>query len=85
MKKIFIALIAVVAIAIVVVAVVILWPGAPDIPADHEGRNTCLGCHETGAGGAPKIPQWHLDRIQSGALTDNVTACQKCHDFAGSS
>ncbi len=71
-------------IAIVVVGVVALWPGAPDIPADHAGRTTCFECHETGAGGAPKMPGWHLDRIQSGDLSDNITDCLKCHDSEGS-
>jgi len=85
MRRRMIGLIVVVIIAAVVVAVVAFWPGAPDIPADHQGRTTCFGCHETGTGGAPKMPQWHLDRIQSGTITDNVTDCLKCHDFEGSS
>lgn len=83
MKKKFIALIVVVIVAAAAVMAVVLWPSAPDIPADHQGRTTCLGCHETGAGGAPEIPQWHLDRIQDGRLTDNVTDCLECHDYSG--
>lgn len=83
MKRKFIVLSVVAVIAVVVVAVVLLWPGAPDIPADHEGRTACFGCHEAGANGAPKMPQWHLDRIQDGTLTDNVTDCLECHDYAG--
>ena len=81
MKKPVIVLIVVVVIAAVVVGVVALWPGAPDIPADHQGRSTCFECHETGTGGAPVMPQWHLDRIQDGRLTNNVTDCLECHDF----
>ncbi len=71
----------VVVIAIAAVATVVFWPRAPDIPADHLGRTTCQ-CHETGASGAPIMPQWHLDRIQEGTLSDNVTDCLKCHDYA---
>ena len=84
MKKKLIGLIAVVVIAVVVVGVVVLWPGAPEIPADHEGRTTCFECHETGSGGAPIMPQWHLDRIQDGRLSNNVTDCLECHEFEGS-
>ena len=81
MKKRFIGLILVAIIGVVVVAVVVLWPGAPGIPANHAGRTTCFECHETGTGGAPILPQWHLDRIQDGRLNDNVTDCLECHEF----
>lgn len=81
MKKRLIVLILVVVVAVVVVAVVAFWPGAPAIPANHEGRTTCFGCHETGSGGAPILPQSHIDKIQDGKLTDNVTDCLECHEF----
>jgi len=84
MKKKLIITIIVVVIAIVAVAVVVLWPGAPNIPADHQGRTTCFECHETGANGAPIMPQWHIDRIQDGRLSNNVTDCLECHDYEGS-
>ena len=80
MKKRLIVLVLVVVIAIVAVAVVVMWPSAPVIPADHAGRTTC-GCHETGAGGAPVMPQWHLDRLADGRLSDNVTDCLECHEY----
>ncbi len=59
-----------------------LSTGAPAIPANHQGRTTCFECHQNGTNGAPKMPQWHLDRIQNGQLTNNVTDCLKCHKFA---
>ncbi len=55
--------------------------GAPNIPANHQGRTTCFECHQNGTNGAPKMPQWHLDRIQKGQLTDNVTNCLECHKY----
>ena len=58
-------------------------PGASNIPADHKDRTTCLECHQTGTGGAAKMPQWHLDQIRDGRLSDNVTSCSKCHKPAG--
>ena len=42
------------------------------IPADHAGRTTCSGCHQTGQGG-PQFPANHLK------LKDSLAVCQKCH------
>jgi len=56
---------------------------APNIPADHKNRTTCFECHQTGTGGAVKMPQGHLDKIRDGRLSDNVTNCLECHQFAG--
>ncbi len=81
-KKKVIGLLVVAMVALVVIAVVVFWPSAPEIPADHQGRTTCLGCHETGVNGAPAVPQGHLDKIARGSLTDNVTDCLECHEFA---
>ena len=81
MRKRLIGLILVVIVAVVVVAVVVLWSGAPAIPADHAGRTTCFECHETGAGGAPILPQGHLNKIQDGRLANNVTDCLECHEY----
>lgn len=82
MKRKFIIVVAVVAVVIAVVTVVFLVGGPPNIPADHEGRTTCFECHETGANGAPVLPQSHLDKIDKGTLDDNITACLECHDQA---
>ncbi|MGZ4911909.1 MAG: hypothetical protein ACXVIF_01920 [Halobacteriota archaeon] len=53
--------------------------GAPNIPANHQGRTTCFECHQNGTNGAPKMPQWHLDRIKDGRLSNNLTNCLECH------
>lgn len=46
-------------------------PVAPSVPHTLEGRSACLACHETGVGGASKIPADHSGR------TNNV--CLSCH------
>ncbi len=50
-------------------------PALPLIPHTAEGREACLTCHETGAGGASKIPDDHVGR------TDET--CRQCHIVAG--
>ena len=45
-KKSLMGLVVVAAIAVAIIAVVVLWPPAPKMPADHEGRTTCFECHE---------------------------------------
>ena len=44
---------------------------APALPADHDGRTTCLACHKTGSGGAKLVPEDHTGRDDSG--------CTSCH------
>jgi hypothetical protein len=62
-------------IAIVVLLVVAGSAAAqgtpPGIPHPLEGRDACLGCHETGLGGAPKVPADHAGR------TNEI--CRGCH------
>jgi hypothetical protein len=43
----------------------------PPIPHPLEGRENCLACHETGAGGATLIPEDHEGRTNE--------MCQACH------
>ncbi|GAB4543127.1 MAG: hypothetical protein Kow0063_35930 [Anaerolineae bacterium] len=43
----------------------------PPIPHPLEGREKCLACHETGAAGAPQIPDDHAGRTNE--------MCQACH------
>jgi ubiquinol-cytochrome c reductase cytochrome b subunit len=43
----------------------------PPVPHSLEGRSTCLACHETGIGGAPRVPSDH-----SGRGND---VCLSCH------
>src|SRR5574341_1209809 len=55
------------------------WPvyaqqGPPDIPHPLEGRDQCLACHQTGAAGAPKIPDNHAGRTED--------MCLNCHTQA---
>lgn len=45
--------------------------GAPNIPHDLQGRDNCLACHQTGVGGAPKVPSNHAGRT--------VDMCRGCH------
>ena len=47
--------------------------GPPPIPADHAGRTTCLACHQTGIGGAPKLPA----SPDHSSFTDSF--CAACH------
>lgn len=45
----------------------------PAIPHNLAGRTQCLGCHASGAGSIPQIPQFHKDyEFQN-------TACLNCH------
>jgi len=46
----------------------------PAIPHPLEGRDACLACHETGAGGAPLIPEDHEGRTND--------MCRACHQPA---
>jgi mono/diheme cytochrome c family protein len=46
-------------------------PSAPPIPHSLAGRDNCLGCHQTGANGAPVVPADHAGR------TNDI--CQSCH------
>jgi hypothetical protein len=84
LRAITVRLIAVMIIGIVVVAAgCIFSSGAPNMPSDHKNRTTCFECHQTGTGGAVKMPQGHLDKIQDGRLPDNVTNCLECHKLMG--
>jgi hypothetical protein len=44
---------------------------APAIPHTLEGRDQCLSCHQTGVGGAPKVPASHAGRTND--------QCKTCH------
>lgn len=46
----------------------------PAIPHPLEGRDACLGCHETGLAGAPKVPADHAGRTNE--------MCRACHQPA---
>ncbi len=46
-------------------------PPPPTVPHALEGREDCLACHETGAGGATVIPDDHEGRSSE--------SCQVCH------
>ena len=46
----------------------------PPIPHTLEGRDNCLACHQTGAAGAPKIPDDHAGRTNE--------MCLMCHTQA---
>ena len=48
--------------------------GPPNIPHTLEGRDQCLTCHQTGVGGAPKIPADHAGRTSD--------QCRTCHQPA---
>jgi hypothetical protein len=43
----------------------------PPIPHPLEGRDDCLACHETEAGGGPQVPEDHAGRTNE--------TCQGCH------
>ncbi|MDE3091042.1 MAG: ammonia-forming cytochrome c nitrite reductase subunit c552, partial [Chloroflexota bacterium] len=43
----------------------------PPIPHTLEGRDQCLVCHQTGGGGAPKVPADHAGRTND--------QCRTCH------
>ncbi len=45
----------------------------PPIPHNLAGRTQCLGCHASGAGSIPQIPQFHKD------YEFPNTACLNCH------
>lgn len=50
--------------------------GTPaNIPANHAGRAACLVCHQTGIGGATKVPAVP----NHSAFTDSLAFCQGCH------
>jgi nitrate/TMAO reductase-like tetraheme cytochrome c subunit len=53
-----------------------LVAGPPNIPHDLAGRSECLGCHNSGAGDTPQIPQFHKDY----GFANN--ACLTCHKTA---
>jgi len=68
-------------VALALLVVVLLVPtfmaaqdAFPTIPHPLEGRDNCLACHETGAGGATKIPDDHAGRT--------IEMCQACHQPA---
>lgn len=65
----------------IVAALIILWSLAvvaqgtpPLIPHPLEGRDACLGCHESGVAGAPQVPEDHAGR------TNDI--CRYCHQPA---
>ena len=78
-----VGLVAVVVVGVVAAAGCIFSSGAPNIPANHQGRTTCFVCHQAGVNGTPTMPQSHLDKIKAGSLSDNVTNCLECHKFQG--
>lgn len=45
----------------------------PPIPHNLAGRTQCLGCHASGAGSIPQVPQFHKD------YEFPNTACLNCH------
>ncbi|GEM_PF-729944 len=47
----------------------------PATPANHTGRATCKVCHETGVGGAPKLPT----SVSHVAFEDVAKSCSRCH------
>jgi len=48
---------------------------AQGIPADHEGRAQCFGCHAEGAGGAPQPPPIP----DHSGFADDRAVCTGCH------
>ncbi len=73
-------------LTLIAIAIVLLLPslvaqaeppaqgGPPKIPHTLVGRDNCLGCHEKGGGGIPKIPPDHAGRTNQ--------MCQGCHQPA---
>ena len=51
--------------------------GPPKIPHPLQNRDNCLACHQTGVGGAPKVPASHAGRT--------VDTCKGCHQPATAS
>ncbi|MBI5032428.1 MAG: cytochrome c3 family protein [Chloroflexi bacterium] len=51
--------------------------GPPKIPHPLQNRENCLACHQSGIGGAPKVPADHTGRT--------VATCQGCHQPAAAS
>ena len=51
--------------------------GPPKIPHPLQNRDNCLACHQTGVGGAPKVPADHAGRT--------IDMCQGCHQPATAS
>ncbi len=50
--------------------------GPPKIPHPLQNRENCLACHQTGVGGAPKVPSDHAGRT--------IATCKGCHPPATS-
>jgi hypothetical protein len=48
--------------------------GIPTIPHTLQNRENCLACHQTGGGGAPKVPASHAGRTND--------TCRGCHQPA---
>ena len=48
--------------------------GIPAIPHPLQNRDNCLACHQTGVGGAPKVPASHAGRTSD--------MCRGCHQPA---
>lgn len=48
--------------------------GPPKIPHPLQNRDNCLACHQTGVGGAPKVPADHAGRTND--------LCKGCHQPA---
>ena len=48
--------------------------GIPKIPHPLQNRDNCLGCHQTGVGGAPKVASTHAGRTND--------MCKTCHQSA---
>jgi hypothetical protein len=68
-RRLSLALVALV--AVLLVPTLIIAQDIPLIPHPVEGRENCLACHETGAAGAPQIPEDHTGRTND--------MCQACH------
>lgn len=49
--------------------------GIPIIPHPLQNRENCLACHQTGVGGATKVPASHAGRT--------IETCRGCHQPAG--
>jgi hypothetical protein len=61
-------------ILVLFIPALIIAQDFPRIPHPLEGREKCLACHETGAAGAPQIPEDHAGRTNE--------MCQACHQPA---